>query len=812
VCLLCVLPAFGTEGQATVELTQIMVNGRKLSGPNTSARKLGGKTMVPAAAIARALGDAINVDRAVGTVTVRQQAGVVTSFNAAAGEVFESGTLRLTVPNTVDLLMTSNIDEIMLPLEAVAVLFGVTVKYNPDQNVIVLNRGGDSDAPVSGGGRSFELIAADYEYNLNRYSSATTHDLVVNAIGRLDDGRFQMAANSGFFNGKAAIRRATFTLERSNAQKIAAGDIGSGAELPFLSTPLRGGSASALFGKTAVTAFAGRSYSGDLITSLSPVHESSSRQTYDTTVLGLIAAGKESTFGSGSLTYAYGGMRFSSLGRKGELGSASFTYDMSRLRLQADAAVGRFNRAVEGERKSRTATAFDIAGTFQAAENLSFQGRVTRIGKHFISPQSGTRDPVDLNAAGVSWSPVRSVTASFNASESKSLLSGDRSRYVSGSVSLMTSGSMPHVFISHTQSSSSRSSSAAFTSLNASKDFARFRLYLNAARIKSMGPASVNAQVGAVVSINDHNSLEIAQGMGSRGSMNGQFDWRSSNLLNKKLSFTAGGGYTRSASSGISTFERVSASISLPRYSQLQVNLYQTKGGPTILVSLKGSAFRKRDPQAYLQSSTAEIRKLGSFEGRVYQDTDLNGRFDAGVDKPQAGVKVRIDGNRYVVSDDNGQYRFESITAGDHRVYLDLLSIRADLTLLDDANADSMLLPGRSQTVDFRLVRTGRVTGRVWLDANENGVFDTGELTLGDVLIQCAGKDTLTDNDGYFVIGDLPPGEHKINIDAGSIPAKTQVASKSIIVRVYPGRSSQDVHLTVVNTPADVKVFTRKAT
>ena len=46
-------------------------------------------------------------------------------------------------------------------------------------------------------------------------------------------------------------------------------------------------------------------------------------------------------------------------------------------------------------------------------------------------------------------------------------------------------------------------------------------------------------------------------------------------------------------------------------------------------------------------------------------------------------MRVRVDGNRYVVSDVNGNFRIDSVARGEHSVYLDLLSVRADLTLLD---------------------------------------------------------------------------------------------------------------------------------
>src|SRR5688572_32155992 len=50
-----------------------------------------------------------------------------------------------------------------------------------------------------------------------------------------------------------------------------------------------------------------------------------------------------------------------------------------------------------------------------------------------------------------------------------------------------------------------------------------------------------------------------------------------------------------------------------------------------------------------------------------------NGRFDPGADLPQANVRVRVDGSRYVVSDASGNFRVENVARGEHTVYLDLL-------------------------------------------------------------------------------------------------------------------------------------------
>src|SRR4029453_7725390 len=132
-----------------------------------------------------------------------------------------------------------------------------------------------------------------------------------------------------------------------------------------------------------------------------------------------------------------------------------------------------------------------------------------------------------------------------------------------------------------------------------------------------------------------------------------------------------------------------------------------------------------------------------AVHGRVYQDVNLNGRFDPGIDQPQENVRVRVDGNRYVVSDASGNFRIDAVARGEHAVYLDLLSVRADLTLLDNTQQQITIDSNRDTIVDFRVVRTGRISGVVWLDANENGRLDESEQPLADVrVVTGSGRDT----------------------------------------------------------------------
>ncbi len=808
-------------GSSQIQFAAVVVNGTKLTGPNTSAERRGGRIMIPVAAVAKGLGDTIVVDAAGRNVTVRRQTGATAELNGRLGQIREAGSLILTISNSGEIVFTPNIEELLLPIEIAAALFDASIRYDADKNAVVVSRGQTLSTPsqTNTNRRIADIYQVDYEYNLNSYSNGGSQDLALSVTGRLADGRFHLTSNSSSPSIKRiSVRNANFTLERPNGQRFAVGNIGTGAELQFMAANIRGVFSSIPVSGIKITAFGGRTFSGEIKpvevagSGIVPLPRIRDRFNYDTTIYGIFANRPATKLLSGSSNAAFsaGAMSFSNSQRSGDLITGNIGLSSSKFTVQSDLGFGRFaGRGPDEIRFRGTGAAVDLVGTFQLTDSLSVQGRYTRLGKNFLSPQLGSREPIDLKAAGISWTPTKWLSTSINASASRR--PGDiaqNNKYVTAAFSITPGAGSPRFYFSHTQSSTSQIRSGSFSILNASKDFRKMRLFLNATRIRNTGPATHNVQTGAAVSINDRNSIEATQGIGSRGALNGQIDWRTAGLLNNRLNLSAGVGYSYSKTSGISPYERLTASVNLPRQTSLQVNYYQTGQGPTLMVSLRGSLFKKREAQMFLDSPAAEMNSYGKVSGRVYQDMDQNGKYDAGVDKPQGQVKVRVDGNRYVVTDENGLYTFDSVIAGDHQVYLDLLSVRADLTLLDNAAQQAKLLPGSTNNYDFRLVRTGRLRGLVWFDKNENGTFDEGESPLADVrVITASGRDTLTDSDGYFVIGDLPPGEHVLLIDEKTLPEKTIAGTKPLAVQVFPGRETNEVNLIVIGRPAEVKRF-----
>jgi hypothetical protein len=78
------------------------------------------------------------------------------------------------------------------------------------------------------------------------------------------------------------------------------------------------------------------------------------------------------------------------------------------------------------------------------------------------------------------------------------------------------------------------------------------------------------------------------------------------------------------------------------------------------------------------------------------------------------------------------------------------------------------------------------------MDLNGNGKIDVGEQLLANVrVVTGGGRDTLTDAQGQFILGDLPPGEHLILIDEKALPKNTISVAGSLRVNIEAGGNLQ---------------------
>ncbi|MGH7581725.1 MAG: hypothetical protein ACREL5_00695 [Gemmatimonadales bacterium] len=96
---------------------------------------------------------------------------------------------------------------------------------------------------------------------------------------------------------------------------------------------------------------------------------------------------------------------------------------------------------------------------------------------------------------------------------------------------------------------------------------------------------------------------------------------------------------------------------------------------------------------------------------------------------------------------------------------------------------------------------TGSLSGFLFLDRNQDGVFDpsAGDSALANVHVLVysrgttdilAGADTHTDSGGRFSIIGLPPGTHSLEVDTSGISAVVSFCLNPLPVSIYPNETA----------------------
>lgn len=814
---------------AQTEAFRITVEGRPLTGPFSAPRLRGERLLLPLASIARALGDVVQVDATARTVRVLRRSGVKAEFDSPLDLVRENGATVLVLSSTADIDFPPQPEALMLPVEITSALLDASIHLDAAARLVSVRRGQAATVYAGTTRRSgpLELYDAEYDYGLDQYPTGFNHNLTLRADGRLFDGRFAFNSNFGGATGRgfARFNTATFDFERPNGQRLAAGDIGVGGDLVFLSSFVRGVAAQLPFGPTRVNVFAGRSAGGlveyqpfaEALPQASPTPEPHrSRQTFDTNVVGGFMTFGRAAAGAyhpTALQFSTGVMSFDAPSRRGRLVTGGLRSSSSRYALQADLAAGTFEGLrQEGVAVEGAGAAADISGSFNVRDNLTLQGHYTFNSRNFMTAQAGATPSLNLRSLGVTWRPRRWMTASLtDTSSSRPNRPASAERFTTATFNLSPKRFVSNLFVSHTRYRTAMVPRGSHTLVNASKSFERWHLFANASSFEGSGGSHRQAQVGAHLRVRESDSLQFSQTFGGAGTLAGTFDWSSQSLLSKRVALGAGLGYSRSTSSPFTVYERLNAHVKLPAGQTLQVSYGHFQTGSQLHFSLRGPLFFKRRSRELRDAPASELRKYGSVSGRVYQDINYDGRYEPGVDLPQANVRVRVDGNRSVETDREGVYRIENAPAGEHTVALDLLSVRADLTILGEEARAVTLGAGFDAVVDFRTARTGRVTGTVWLDTNNNGAKEEDEPALADVrVVTSAGRDTLTDESGRFVVADLAPGQHVVLVDIKTLPDNSIVrvpAAGSLQVLVKPGAETGNLLFAVTPRPPERKEF-----
>ncbi len=174
---------------------------------------------------------------------------------------------------------------------------------------------------------------------------------------------------------------------------------------------------------------------------------------------------------------------------------------------------------------------------------------------------------------------------------------------------------------------------------------------------------------------------------------------------------------------------------------------------------------------------------------------------------PVAGVTVALAQNgqtlQTAVTSETGAYRFDGLWPGEYTVTATLPSgmiyVRPDdpnyatgasvITKVDSGASDMLSLQMAQHQLerDILYIKPAKVGDIAWLDENQNGLLDGGERKLPGVTVRllqngAVAYETTTNAYGYYLFGDVYPGEYVLEASAyPELSITTPVESLRII-------------------------------
>lgn len=167
------------------------------------------------------------------------------------------------------------------------------------------------------------------------------------------------------------------------------------------------------------------------------------------------------------------------------------------------------------------------------------------------------------------------------------------------------------------------------------------------------------------------------------------------------------------------------------------------------------------------------------LSGRVFLDSNSNNILDPG-EPVISDIPVRLD-NTIVDTDESGKYRFEDLEPGEYILGFDEYSLPAEYT----QNFKSKLVVIKeyeSIQIDLPLSMLGSISGTVFLDIDENNIFDDKDIpiSLATVVLNNNLK-TLTNSSGHFVFDHIKLGTVTLTVDPQSLPPQTALVEPLVI-------------------------------
>jgi hypothetical protein len=760
------------------------------------ATRVGGEWFVPLAPLARALGANLSLNPTAQSLRVLRSDGVTTTYDGPTGRILQGSVLAGQVANFRQVQLNVGVENIVFPLNGAVALFGVTAREDAEQRVLDIEPLASTGSVGSPNGPSFQIASLEQRYGLTTNGGVWQQFLNVNGDALMGSNRLNGSVDlSRIVNGSfLGFRQGFLRLDMAGKRAITAGDQGTNTGVEAMMNSVRG-----LGYESGWRGFVVDVYGGRAASSTSSGLGTSGLANYDNTMAGFGLRRKAKL---SDLSLA--GNLFRGPRRSGAtLGAAySGTYARNEFRLQAlfgyftgfslrpvlksvntslgsqaaepVAPGGIVQVEQETQQVKGLAQGFSVLNSYTPFKSniLTFTGLWENYSRNFLVVREESRfSAVSRESFSASLRPSRYIgfTGSIRKDEALLGTAETQSGYTFG-VNGSTPGSVP------IQGGYFRSVQRSSGALGSRFELSQYSL--QAPRFNRFAVSAIYSEVhfGSLLSRSVTETFSADFKRFGRFSLHDQLQVKSGHNygLDWSREFGRSGAYVlagmeRQTSRNRGAMLAPVASLRLPlfRGQTLTASYLSAGGSPMFRIEIGGPILRKRE-QVTANSRTALI-VLSSIAGQVYFDADLDGRFTAGVDKPIPQLQVWLDGEVSTTTDAAGYFHFDGLTPGSHRLRARIATLPANLIFTQE-EMHVAVMPYRSNKQDFRAIRTGKLQGAVSITTLDDSGRERVKPYPDARFLATGNRDTFSESDGTFIMGDLPPGIYQIRMDPASVP------------------------------------------
>jgi hypothetical protein len=172
------------------------------------------------------------------------------------------------------------------------------------------------------------------------------------------------------------------------------------------------------------------------------------------------------------------------------------------------------------------------------------------------------------------------------------------------------------------------------------------------------------------------------------------------------------------------------------------------------------------------QTATVQFA-VGNFAGVTgsINATDANG-----VKHPLGGIGISVDGVQSVMTAPDGHYSIGRLTPGAHTIEIVQSSVPSTVAFLSDTKKTVTVSAGTSTPLDFNATPLGSISGNV-MAPTDGGFGSLVGLHNVYVVAEPGEHAVITDDDGSYVMDNMPPGQYTLTVDPDTIPEGLSVLS-----------------------------------